>query len=429
MIPADVDFINNSFYSTSYYWDFGDGNTSTLANPTHVYNSFGTFTVSLIAIGPLGTDSIVKQQIISIDPNNPCIITLPPNGNGGTLTMCSGTLYDVGGPNGGYYANSYSTITIAPPGSNQIDLNFTFFDVESPSSGSSTCDYDYLEIFDGPNTSSPSLGQYCNTLTGSPGTLTTSSGAVTILLYSDPGVEESGFAMDWNCSFSSAPPVTSFSYSDSISCNQTIYFSDLSTNGPTSWNWDFGDGNSSTLQNPIHTYLNSGEYTVKLVTSNAFGIDSVIVYDAINILDLNLQAFGDSSCVSSSFILNATSNSGTVSWYSDPTLQILLDTGLVLTTPVLSNTTSYYAQSVFEFGSSFGGEPDNTFGNGGYFNGNQHLIFDSYSNLVIKSAVFYADNPNTITFELRDNNGNVLDDTHTMLFKVNNNYNLILKFL
>jgi len=411
MIPADVDFINNSFYSTSYYWDFGDGNTSTLANPTHVYNSFGTFTVSLIAIGPLGTDSIVKQQIISIDPNNPCIITLPPNGNGGNLTMCSGTLYDVGGPNGGYYANSYSTITIAPPGSNQIDLNFTFFDVESPSSGSSTCDYDYLEIFDGPNTSSPSLGQYCNTLTGSPGILTTSSGAVTILLYSDPGVEESGFAMDWNCSFSSAPPVTSFSYSDSISCNQTIYFSDLSTNGPTSWNWDFGDGNSSTLQNPIHTYLNSGEYTVKLVTSNAFGIDSVIVYDAINILDLNLQAFGDSSCVSSSFILNATSNSGTVSWYSDPTLQILLDTGLVLTTPVLNNTTSYYAQSVFEFGSSFGGEPDNTFGNGGYFNGNQHLIFDSYSNLVIKSAVFYADNPNTITFELRDNNGNVLDDT------------------
>ena len=109
--------------------------------------------------------------------------------------------------------------------------------------------------------------------------------------------------------------------------------------------------------------------------------------------------------------MNANSNSGTVSWYSDPTLQILLDTGLVLTTPVLSNTTSYYAQSVFEFGSSFGGEPDNTFGNGGYFNGNQHLIFDSYSNLVIKSAVFYADNPNTITFELRDNNGNVLDDT------------------
>ena len=60
---------------------------------------------------------------------------------------------------------------------------------------------------------------------------------------------------------------------------------------------------------------------------------------------------------------------------------------------------------------TFGGEPDNTFGTGSFFNGNQHLIFDSYDDLVIKSAVFYADNPNTVTFELRDNNGNVLDDT------------------
>ena len=93
--------------------------------------------------------------------------------------------------------------------------------------------------------------------------------------------------MDWNCSFSSAPPVTSFSYSDSISCNQTIYFSDLSTNGPTSWNWDFGDGNSSTLQNPIHTYSNGGEYTVKLVTSNAFGIDSVVIYDVVFLRNTN----------------------------------------------------------------------------------------------------------------------------------------------
>ena len=60
---------------------------------------------------------------------------------------------------------------------------------------------------------------------------------------------------------------------------------------------------------------------------------------------------------------------------------------------------------------TFGGEPDNTFGTGSFFNGNQHLIFDSYDDLVIKSAVFYSDNQNTVTFELRDNNGNVLDDT------------------
>ena len=60
---------------------------------------------------------------------------------------------------------------------------------------------------------------------------------------------------------------------------------------------------------------------------------------------------------------------------------------------------------------AFGGALDNTFSTGGYFNGNQHLIFDAYDSFRIKSAMFYADNGNTITFELRDNSGTVIDDT------------------
>ena len=54
---------------------------------------------------------------------------------------------------------------------------------------------------------------------------------------------------------------------------------------------------------------------------------------------------------------------------------------------------------------------DNLFSTGGYFNGDQYLIFDSDSICLIKSAKFYADSNNTVTFELRDNNGNVIDDT------------------
>ena len=60
---------------------------------------------------------------------------------------------------------------------------------------------------------------------------------------------------------------------------------------------------------------------------------------------------------------------------------------------------------------AFGGATDNTFGTGGYFNGNQHLNFDSYKNCVIKSSVIYAQTSNTITFELRNSTGAVLDDT------------------
>ena len=54
---------------------------------------------------------------------------------------------------------------------------------------------------------------------------------------------------------------------------------------------------------------------------------------------------------------------------------------------------------------AYGGALDNTFGSGGYFNGNQHLIFDSYKDCNIKSAIVYADASNTITFELRNSSG------------------------
>jgi len=59
----------------------------------------------------------------------------------------------------------------------------------------------------------------------------------------------------------------------------------------------------------------------------------------------------------------------------------------------------------------FGGEVDNTFSSGGYFMGDQHLIFDATTDLIIKSAVFYADFANSITFELRNSSGTVIDDT------------------
>ena len=44
----------------------------------------------------------------------------------------------------------------------------------------------------------------------------------------------------------------------------TVNFTDTSTENPTSWSWQFGDGTTSTLQNPGHLYTNSGTYTVNL---------------------------------------------------------------------------------------------------------------------------------------------------------------------
>ncbi|MBN1431742.1 MAG: PKD domain-containing protein [Methanomicrobiaceae archaeon] len=54
-----------------------------------------------------------------------------------------------------------------------------------------------------------------------------------------------------------------------------VTFTDLSTGGPTSWSWDFGDGQNSTDQNPVHTYSSPGTYTVILNASNLYGSDEM----------------------------------------------------------------------------------------------------------------------------------------------------------
>jgi PKD repeat protein len=61
----------------------------------------------------------------------------------------------------------------------------------------------------------------------------------------------------------------------------TVQFTDLSTNA-TAWSWDFGDGATSTQQNPSHTYTYIGSYTVSLTVSNAYGSDTETKPDFIN---------------------------------------------------------------------------------------------------------------------------------------------------
>src|SRR5262249_41953403 len=55
---------------------------------------------------------------------------------------------------------------------------------------------------------------------------------------------------------------------------QAITFTDLSTGGPTSWSWSFGDGTKSTAQNPTHTYSMAGLYDVTLKATNVRGSGS-----------------------------------------------------------------------------------------------------------------------------------------------------------
>ena len=82
------------------------------------------------------------------------------------------------------------------------------------------------------------------------------------------------------------PPVADFSASPTSGfAPLTVSFTDLSTNSPSSWSWDFGDGTTSTEPNPVHTYGNPGIYDVSLTVTNDFGSDTEIKYEFINVTE------------------------------------------------------------------------------------------------------------------------------------------------
>ena len=81
----------------------------------------------------------------------------------------------------------------------------------------------------------------------------------------------------------SSPPITNFTSNSTSSCSGTVIFSDLTSNSPNSWLWDFGDGNTSTQQNPTHTYTATGTYDVQLISYNNFGSDTVIQNNLIQV--------------------------------------------------------------------------------------------------------------------------------------------------
>jgi len=81
------------------------------------------------------------------------------------------------------------------------------------------------------------------------------------------------------------PPTTDFVADiTSASVGQVISFTDLTVGVPTAWSWNFGDGNTSTAQNPTHSYAAPGSYTVTLTATNAYGSDTEIKTAYIQIL-------------------------------------------------------------------------------------------------------------------------------------------------
>ena len=95
---------------------------------------------------------------------------------------------------------------------------------------------------------------------------------------------------------SGVAPVADFSASTVTPCqNESVTFTDLSTESPTGWSWNFGDGFVSSSQNPSHAYASAGVYTVTLTASNATGSDDEVKTGYITVTATEDASFSYSS--------------------------------------------------------------------------------------------------------------------------------------
>lgn len=251
---------------TSWSWDFGDGNTSTLQNPSNTYLTAGTYTVTLTATNATGNDDEVKTDYITVNA--------VPN-----LSVNSSTDETCAGNDG--------TATV------------------NPSAGSGSYTYDW---------GASSGNQTTQTATA----LAAANYNVTVTDAVTSCNSSTSVTVNLDCV---APPVAEFSADASSACENTaINFTDASTNIPTSWSWDFGDGNTSTLQNPSNTYLTAGTYTVTLTATNEDGNDSEIKTDYITINatpNLSSTSSTDETCIGNNGTATVNPSGGSGSYTYD----------------------------------------------------------------------------------------------------------------
>lgn len=195
-----------------------------------------------------------------------------------------------------------------------------------------------------------------------------------------------------NVTLTPAPPVSDFSASATTTCNGTIDFTCL-TGGVDTWAWNFGDGQTSTLQNPSHSYTTNGTYTVTLTVTNCSGVNTDTEIKT-NYITINAptapSVTGDSNCGPGSVVLNA-SGSGDLDWYTALSGGTFIQTGTSYTTPVLSATTTYYVEShVVTIGSSQYGGKTNSGTGGNHTSSGYGLYFDVLQDMKLVSFKVYS---------------------------------------
>jgi PKD repeat protein len=297
---GQINFSDLSDYSpTSWFWDFGDGSTSTLQNPSHFYQSYGVFSVSLTVGNTAGTDTKIKAGYITIEkpkPTNCTPTTIDGSMNFGITNFKFNTINQNSiGSSAGYQNFTCTKTTVY---ASQIYAISAVTNTPAEHNVRAWLDYNDDGIFDPVSELIFSADNVLN----SSGTVLIPTTAIKntplrlrisadYFLVNPPGPcanLQYGQAEDYTVIILSPdfPPVAALGAENTKTCDGVVAFKDSSSNIPDSWSWNFGDGNTSNLQNPVHTYAASGTYTVSLTVSNSFGSNSVTRSNFITV-DLN----------------------------------------------------------------------------------------------------------------------------------------------
>ncbi|MEP7256017.1 MAG: PKD domain-containing protein [Ferruginibacter sp.] len=344
--PLTTNFSNTSTAGATYNWDFGDGGTSTLQNPSHTYTSYGSFNVKLVVTNFVGcSDSLVLNNYVQILAPQVTINNLPQSNCAPLTWTFSSTVvspdpvvsyfWDFGdattstlpNPTHTFPVGSYDITLIVTTAGGCRDTAFVRAGIiadSKPTANLSATPRNVCAHVDVLFTDL-SLGNVTRWLWyfGDGGTSTSQNPSHH---YDDTGYFTVRLIV-WNNNCPDTitfidyihinPPIAAFGPSFSCANRRTITFTDNSI-GADEWHWDFGDGATSTSQNNIHTYPDSGTYVIRLVVVNHTTGCSDTTYHSIRIIEqvANFYATDTVICRNSSTAFYAIGNTpGTISTY------------------------------------------------------------------------------------------------------------------
>src|SRR5438552_1898912 len=300
----------------SYSWAFGDGATSTLQNSSHTYGGAGTFLVTLTVTDNQGATNSVSQNV-TVTPANQsptaaftssctnltCTFTNTSSDPDGSITANSWTFGDgqtssVVSPSHGYTAaGTYTvslTVTDNQGATNTVSHNVTVTAPNQPPTANFTFSCSALTCNFTSTSSDPdgTIASYSWTFgDGATSTLQNPSHSyaaggtytVTLRVTDNQGAQSTPTSQNVTVTPPNQPPTANFTFSCSgLTCNFTSTSSD--PDGTiASYSWTFGDGATSTLQNPSHSYAAGGTYTVTLRVTDNQGAQSTLTSQTVTV--------------------------------------------------------------------------------------------------------------------------------------------------